>query len=46
MALAGHVACMGGFENYMLCRSEKLNGRESSSLTVVHNSKEEIGLGV
>ena len=24
--LVGHVACMGGFRNYMLCRSEKLNG--------------------
>jgi hypothetical protein len=43
--LAEHVACMGGFRNYMLCRSEKLNGRESSSLTVVHSSMEEISLG-
>ena len=23
-----HVACVGGFRNYMLCRSENLAGRE------------------
>jgi hypothetical protein len=41
----GHVACMGGLKNYMLHRSKKLNGRESSSLTIVRNSMEEISLG-
>jgi hypothetical protein len=40
--LARHVAFMGVFRNYMLCRSQELNGRESSSLTVVHNSVEEV----
>jgi hypothetical protein len=40
--LAGHAACMGGFKNCMLCRSEKLNWRENSSLTIVQNSMEEV----
>jgi hypothetical protein len=31
--LAGYVAYMGGLRNYMFCRSEKLSGRENSSLT-------------
>jgi hypothetical protein len=43
--LGGHVACMGGFSNCMLCRSEKLNGRGNSSLTVSHNSVEEVSWG-
>jgi len=30
--------------NYMLCRSEKLNGRENSTQVIVHNSVEEISL--
>jgi hypothetical protein len=37
---------MAGFRNYMFCRSEKLNGRESISLSIAHNSMEEISWGV
>jgi hypothetical protein len=45
MGLAGHVALMGGFRNYTLCRSEKVYGRESISVAVVRNSMEEISWG-
>lgn len=40
-----HVACMRGFKNCVLCRSQKLNGRENTSLTVVHNLMEEFSWG-
>jgi hypothetical protein len=42
MGLTGYVACTGCFRNYMICRSEKLNGRENSIKILVHNSMEEM----
>jgi len=41
--LAGHDACQGGFKkSYMICRLEKVSGRENSKQIVFHNSMEEI----
>jgi hypothetical protein len=41
--LAGHDACWGGFKkSYVICRLEKLSGKESSKQIVFHNSMEEI----
>jgi hypothetical protein len=40
MELAGHVACKEDFRNSVLCRAEKLNGGESSFLTLFYNSME------
>jgi hypothetical protein len=43
--MLAHVACMGGFRNYVICRSEKLNRREKSSLALIHNSMEKFSWG-
>jgi hypothetical protein len=40
--LSGHRTFMGGFGNYMLCRSEKLNARENNTQVMDFNSMEEI----
>jgi hypothetical protein len=42
--LAGHVACMGGLRNYILCWSEEINERVYSTQIIVPNSMEEISL--
>ena len=42
--LAGQVGCIGVFRNYILCQSEKVNGRRNVTQVVVHSSMEEINL--